>query len=78
MILERVLRRATPPALSEIIGEHDFNDLAVGLAQNILLSKLPLSLGRLLGQNVALVGFTVNDLLLCRHFEPFAGSLVRF
>ena len=42
------------------------------------LAQLPFALARLLGQDVLLIRFRVQELFLGRDLEPLLGSLVGF
>ena len=50
----------------------------VRLAHDALVSVVPFPRRRLLGENMGLIGFLVDRLLLGRDFEPLLGSLVGF
>ena len=59
------------------VGQQPADALPVRSIHEPRFPEIPFPLGTLLGKNMTFIGFTVNDLLLSCHLEPFLGSLVR-
>lgn len=66
------------PFFSKFVREHHLDGLAVGAADDGLPAEISFPLGRLLRQDVAFIGFLVDDFLFRRDLEPLFRSLVGF
>lgn len=66
------------PFFSKLVWEHRPDGLPVGAADDGLPAEIALPLGRLLRQDVALIGLLVDDFLFRRDLKPLFRSLVGF